>query len=229
MGTRGPDGPATLCLRRAGTELSAHGWGPGAGWALDRADAVIVTGGLGPTQDDVTREALAAVAGVSLVRQPDLEQWLCKVTVPSTGLYKCRIVYDQLSKEVSFTPYSPKRIRRVRVVEDNSIDYAHKFTDRTSIDQLFLQRGDCDDVLIVKNGKVTDCSFSNIVFRKGDQWVTPDTPLLEGTMRQRLLDENLIRSREIRGDDIRSFDTFRIINAMLEFESPEIEVSAIVF
>jgi nicotinamide-nucleotide amidase len=44
--------------------------------ALDRADAVIVTGGLGPTQDDVTREALAAVAGVSLVRQPDLEQWL---------------------------------------------------------------------------------------------------------------------------------------------------------
>jgi nicotinamide-nucleotide amidase len=44
--------------------------------ALDRADAVIVTGGLGPTQDDVTREALAAVAGVSLVLQPELEQWL---------------------------------------------------------------------------------------------------------------------------------------------------------
>jgi len=44
--------------------------------ALDRADAVIVTGGLGPTQDDVTREAVAAVAGVPLVRRPELEAWL---------------------------------------------------------------------------------------------------------------------------------------------------------
>ncbi|HZD71008.1 MAG TPA: competence/damage-inducible protein A, partial [Actinomycetes bacterium] len=44
--------------------------------ALERADAVIVTGGLGPTQDDVTREAVAAVAGVPLVRHPELEQWL---------------------------------------------------------------------------------------------------------------------------------------------------------
>jgi nicotinamide-nucleotide amidase len=44
--------------------------------ALGRADAVIITGGLGPTQDDVTREALAAVAGAPLVRRPELEQWL---------------------------------------------------------------------------------------------------------------------------------------------------------
>lgn len=34
--------------------------------ALARADAVIVCGGLGPTQDDITRDALAQVMGVSL-------------------------------------------------------------------------------------------------------------------------------------------------------------------
>lgn len=44
--------------------------------ALSRAEAVIATGGLGPTQDDVTREALAAVAGVSLERWPALEERL---------------------------------------------------------------------------------------------------------------------------------------------------------
>ena len=35
--------------------------------ALDRSDAVIVCGGLGPTQDDITREAIAEVMGVDLV------------------------------------------------------------------------------------------------------------------------------------------------------------------
>jgi nicotinamide-nucleotide amidase len=35
---------------------------------LDRADALIVCGGLGPTQDDVTREAIAEVMGVPLMR-----------------------------------------------------------------------------------------------------------------------------------------------------------------
>jgi nicotinamide-nucleotide amidase len=38
--------------------------------ACNRADLVLATGGLGPTQDDLTREALAAVAGVELVEDP---------------------------------------------------------------------------------------------------------------------------------------------------------------
>jgi len=37
------------------------------GKALDRADVVITTGGIGPTQDDLTREAVAAVTGRGVV------------------------------------------------------------------------------------------------------------------------------------------------------------------
>jgi nicotinamide-nucleotide amidase len=40
--------------------------------ALERNDAVIVCGGLGPTQDDITREAIAEVMGVGLVRHDEL-------------------------------------------------------------------------------------------------------------------------------------------------------------
>ena len=44
--------------------------------ALTRADALVMTGGIGPTQDDLTREALALAAGVPLVRDPALERAL---------------------------------------------------------------------------------------------------------------------------------------------------------
>jgi nicotinamide-nucleotide amidase len=42
--------------------------------ALARSDAVIVCGGLGPTQDDITREAIAEVMNVELERRDDMVQ-----------------------------------------------------------------------------------------------------------------------------------------------------------
>jgi nicotinamide-nucleotide amidase len=44
--------------------------------AMEDADVVVTSGGLGPTVDDVTRDAFAAVAGVPLDRVPELEQQL---------------------------------------------------------------------------------------------------------------------------------------------------------
>ncbi len=44
--------------------------------ALDRSDAVIVCGGLGPTQDDITRDVIAHVMGVELVEDPEVVERL---------------------------------------------------------------------------------------------------------------------------------------------------------
>jgi nicotinamide-nucleotide amidase len=43
---------------------------------LSRADVVVTTGGLGPTQDDITRDALAVATGVELVRLPEIEEMI---------------------------------------------------------------------------------------------------------------------------------------------------------
>jgi competence/damage-inducible protein CinA-like protein len=53
------------------------------GRARKRADLVITTGGLGPTEDDLTREAIAAVHGETTSVDPELETWL-------RGLYQRR-------------------------------------------------------------------------------------------------------------------------------------------
>ncbi len=44
--------------------------------ALSRSDAVLICGGLGPTQDDLTRESVAQVTGRGLVSDPDAETHL---------------------------------------------------------------------------------------------------------------------------------------------------------
>jgi nicotinamide-nucleotide amidase len=60
--------------------------------ALDRADAVIVCGGLGPTQDDITREAIAELMGVPLERRDELVAFISDLferrgrTMPANNL-----------------------------------------------------------------------------------------------------------------------------------------------
>jgi nicotinamide-nucleotide amidase len=44
--------------------------------ALSRADLVIATGGLGPTEDDLTRECAAEALGMTLIREASYVEWL---------------------------------------------------------------------------------------------------------------------------------------------------------
>ena len=157
----------------------------------------------------------------------ELEEFLKKFEAPKDGLYKCRLVYDENSTEIEFVPYELKTIQTLRVVEHDRINYEFKYKDRKTIDRLYDLRKDCDDILIVKRGFVTDSSYCNILFRQGKRWYTPWSALLKGTQRQKLLEQNKIIEEDIRTADISSFESFKLINAMFEFDAPEMDISNI--
>lgn len=159
----------------------------------------------------------------------NLDEFLQQVTTPQDGLYKCRIIYDDQSKDIEFLAYEPKTINRLKIIEDNSIDYEHKYADRSQIDRLYLMKGNCDDILIVKNGTITDTSYANIIFKQKDKWVTPWSALLPGTQRQKLIELGHLHEEAISVDDIKNYQSFKLINAMVGFDGPEIDVSNIVY
>ena len=157
----------------------------------------------------------------------DLEAFLANIDRPSQGLYKCRMIYDDASRDIEFVPYRYKKIDSLRVVEHDRVSYEFKYADRKLIDRLYGLKKDCDDILIVKRGFVTDSSFSNVVFRRGKRWYTPWSALLKGTMRSNLLERNIIHEEEIRVEDIKTFDSFKLINAMIGFDGLEVDISRI--
>ena len=159
----------------------------------------------------------------------DLEAFLANIEKPVDGLYKCRIVYDDETKAVEFVPYQDKPVNTLKIIEHDRISYEFKYADRRIIDSLYALRRNCDDILIVQKGIVKDASYANIVFKKGERWYTPWAPLLKGTMRANLLERDIVQEEEIRADEIKTFKSFKLINAMFEFDSPEIDVSNIVF
>ena len=80
--------------------------------------------------------AFRALFGAS---QPlDLQSLLEKSSrVPVKGRYKCRILYDDRSADVSFVAYTLKPVVTLKVVTDDDIAYAHKFSDRSALDNLY--------------------------------------------------------------------------------------------
>lgn len=144
------------------------------------------------------------------------------ITVPSElihGLYKCRLTYGKAVEKIEFEPYEPRKVNSLRLVEDNGIFYDFKFKDRTVLQRLFEKRENADDVLIVKEGLITDTSYANVVFWNGAQWLTPASPLLQGTKRAQLLREGMIVEQKIRAQDLPKYSCARLINSMLDFET----------
>ena len=134
------------------------------------------------------------------------------------GLFKLKITYD-LDKNfrTQLIPYAISEIDDFQLVENNSFDYSFKFEDRKEFDRM-KSKAKAEEIIIVKNNHITDTSFSNILFKKGKEWFTPSTFLLNGVQRQHLLKNKKIKETEITLQNIKQYSHFQLINSMNDFD-----------
>lgn len=136
---------------------------------------------------------------------------------PKEGTLRCRVIYNDAILKVEYLPYQFSALNSLKLVHCNTIEYSLKYENREKLNALFELRGECDDILIVKNSLLTDTTKANIALFDGAKWVTPTLPLLHGTTRSRLLSENKIFEKSLHVSDINNFSKVAVLNAMLDF------------
>lgn len=152
-----------------------------------------------------------------------LEDFIYNNVCPGeSGIMKCRIVYGKKLEGITVEPYRVREVKSLRLVDGKDIDYSFKSTDRTPLAQLFAERGEADDVLIVKDGMLTDTSIGNIALLINGQWLTPASPLLEGTRRAALLKEKVVAEAVLTTSDLERAESAMVFNAMIPWGRIEV-------
>ncbi len=155
------------------------------------------------------------------IQNPDKESSTQK-PCDESGIWKLRVVYSKDIEEFTIEPYRKRAIKTIKPVDGGEIGYSFKYENRTGLEKLLSCKGEADDILIIKDGLVTDTSFTNVVFREGDKLYTPSSYLLNGVKRRAMLKEGLITEKVIRAEDIREYQQCYLINAFLDLYPVEI-------
>ncbi len=142
--------------------------------------------------------------------------------------HKVRLVYGRDEYVIEHEKHEQRKIGHLKMVEDDSIEYSFKYLDRSRLQKLFDRRGDADEILIIRNGQITDSFYANVVFHDGYKWITPDSCLLRGVRREMLLREKLIKEQRITASDIPGFQKAGLINALTDLGETEIPIQCII-
>lgn len=141
-------------------------------------------------------------------------------------IYKCRVSYNlEGNYHTIFESYTIRNIQSFEFFEIGENSYDCKFTNRNWINEA-KALVNADEIIFTSNGFLKDSSYANIVLFDGQNWVTPTNPLLLGTRRASLLQDNLIIEKKIHINQIKHFQLIKFINAMMLWdESPCIPIN----
>ncbi len=132
------------------------------------------------------------------------------------GLERCKVIYSETIDSIQFFPLIPRIFHSFKLIQTD-ITYNFKSVDRKDIVALEEKKGTCDDIIMIKEGLITDTSIANIAIFDGKQWITPKRPLLKGTFRASLLEKQLLLEKDVKIQDIKNAQGFALMNALLGF------------
>lgn len=140
----------------------------------------------------------------------------------SDELLRCKVIYDESGIiDVLYYPYKKREIKNFKIIFEDEIDYSKKYLDRENLDKLFEKRGSCDEIIIVKNGIVTDTSIANIAIFYENLWITSTNCLLNGTTKARLIEEKRLIQKDITLEMLKKSSRIALMNAMIGFDEIE--------
>lgn len=140
----------------------------------------------------------------------------------SEDLLRCKVIYNDFEIiNVEYFTYKKRDISSFKLIFDDKISYSKKYLNRENLDKLFSQKNDCDEIIIIKNGIVTDTSIANIAILYKNTWITSKNSLLNGTTKNRLLEEKFLIEKEISLDMLKKASKIALMNAMIGFDIKE--------
>ena len=138
---------------------------------------------------------------------------------PSNKLLKCKIIYDDNEiLSVEYANYKKREIKSFKLVYSDEINYNKKTLNRDNIDILSSKKENNDEIIIIKNGIVSDTSIANIAIFHKNRWITSKQCLLNGTIRARYLNESKIFLEDISIEMLKKSTKIALMNAMIDFD-----------
>lgn len=133
--------------------------------------------------------------------------------------FKARVLYGKDILRVEVSPYQKRKVDSLKCVQvGQDLDYHLKYLDRTVFSPYLALKAKADDILMIRDGRPTDTSYSNIVLYDGSSYYTPSSFLLPGVKRRFLIDQGVVQEVDVKVGDLGSFQKIFLINAMLDLE-----------
>lgn len=148
----------------------------------------------------------------------ELSQILQIPIIYQQGLVRCRVDYNATDFKITFYAYTPRKIERFQCVYTDNLDYRFKYSDRKRLEFLKNLHPQVDEIIIINNGYVSDCTLGNLLFLCENQWISSQNYLLKGTQLSYLVEQKVVTLTQITATDLRHFQAVMMVNALNPFD-----------